>query len=357
MSIPELAEALNRGLGDFEIGGLQRLRMRLHSRARPAATALFDARTVHPNYAFHVGGRTELQFNIGQKERDGRPVVRHGVAFSLELSQSLPSIEPLLSKIPRFNDYVRCRPEDFPGFRMWLDPPKAQPEHAVAPIDDEVITPGNFIMLGRWVPEADVNVRDILSDFDRFLPLYTYVESDRPLARPGKPPPFRAGCPDFVLSTTASLPARTIDVALRHKALQRALYDHLRAEVGPERVAIEHELDFGVRVDAAVNTPHGLSFYELKVAPCLQACVRAAVGQLLEYAYWPSAKRATELVVVGEPEPDADAIEYLRLLRETFRLPLWYRQISLAEGTLARIIHQEVERSGKVRNGSALTRL
>ena len=123
-------------------------------------------------------------------------------------------------------------------------------------------------------------------------------------------------------------------MALRHKALQRALYDHLRAEVGPERVAIEYELDFGVRVDAAVNAPQGLSFYELKVAPSVQACVRSAVGQLLEYAYWPSAKRATELVVVGEPELDADAIEYLRLLRERFGLPLWYRQISLAPPTL-----------------------
>ncbi|MGH2403363.1 MAG: hypothetical protein ACRDGN_02760 [bacterium] len=123
-------------------------------------------------------------------------------------------------------------------------------------------------------------------------------------------------------------------MALRHKALQRALYDHLRAEVGPGGVAIEHKLDFGVRVDAAVNTPQGLSFYEVKVASSVQACVRAALGQLLEYAYWPSAKRATELVIVAEPTPDADAVEYLRLLRERFGLPLWYRHISLTEGML-----------------------
>jgi hypothetical protein len=334
LSIPALAEALNQASGAFEIGGLQRLRMRLHALAHPAAPTLFAASTVHATYAFHVGGRTELQFNIGAEERDGQPVVRHGVAFSLELSRSLPSIEPLLPKIARFNDYVRGRPEDFPGFRMWLDSRGLQPEHAVAPIDEEVIKPGNFIMLGRWVPEADVNVRDILSDFDRLLPLYTYVESDRPLTGAGNLQPFRAGCPEFVLSTTALLPARTIDVALRHKALQRVLYDRLCAEEAPERVAIEHELDFGVRVDAAINAPHGLSFYEVKVAPSLQACVRSAVGQLLEYAYWPSATRATELVVVGEPEPDASATEYLRLLRERFGLPLWYRQISLAAGTL-----------------------
>jgi hypothetical protein len=204
----------------------------------------------------------------------------------------------------------------------------------VAPIDGELIVPGNFIMLGRWVPESDVNIQAILSDFDRLLPLYTYVESEHPLTPRDDTSPFRAGCPDFVLNTTTSLPARTVDVALRHKALQRALYDHLCAEVGPDRVAIEHRLDFGASVDAAMNTPQGLSFYEVKVASTVQACVRTAIGQLLESAHWPSSRRATELVIVGEAAPDAEAVKYVHLLRERFRLPLWYRQLSLSDGKL-----------------------
>lgn len=336
MKIPDLAEALNRGAPRFQIGRLQQLRVRLRALERSAAASIFDARTIKPDYAFHVGGRTELQFNIGEEKRAGMTVIRHGVAFSLELSQTLPSIEPLLPKIARFNDYVRSWPEDFPGFRMWhSDASGGHPEYGVGPIEDALVQPGTFIMLGRWVSEPEVDIDAILADFDRLLPLYTYVESDRPLERDGSPSPFRAGCPSFTESTTASVPARTIDVALRHKMLQRLLYECLCTEAGSENVAIEHELEeLGVRIDAAVRTAASLSFYELKIAPSVQACLRAGLGQLLEYAYWPSATRATELVVVGESEADDDAVGFLRLLRDRFSLPIWYRRIESTARTL-----------------------
>lgn len=335
MKIPELAEALNQACSGFKIGRLQQLRVRLRSLDRVPASAIFDARTIHPSYAFHVGGRSELQFNVGEEQRNGESVIRHGVAFSLKPSQALPSIEPLLPKISRFNDYVRSTPEDFPGFRMWHhDAEGHHPDHAVAPIEDGIVKSGTFIMLGRWVPVADVNIEEILLDFDRLLPLYTYVESDHAPSGPSVPAPFRPGCPAFAVTTVTSVPARTIDVALRHKALQRVLYNCLCAEAGSENVAIEHELNLGVSVDAAVRTPGGLAFYELKVAPSVQSCVRPAIGQLLEYAHWPSATRAIELIVVGEYAPDNDARAFLHLLRDRFSLPLWYRQITLGESKL-----------------------
>jgi hypothetical protein len=331
VEIPELAEALNQACSRFDIGRLQELRARLRSLNRPAASAIFDARTIHQEYAFHVGGRTELQFNVGAEDRNGRRVIRHGVAFSLELSQSLPSIEPLLPKIERFNDYVRAHPEDFPRFRMWHHTAQGRhAEHDVTPIPNEIIKPGAFIMLGRWVKDTEVDIEEILLDFDRLLPLYAYVESDYSLMATTMETSFSAGCPSFVLATTMSTPARTVDVALRHKALQRILYDCLCAESGPENVRIEHKLELGISVDAAVRTAAGLSFYELKIAPSVQACVRAALGQLLEYAYWPSTERAIELIVVGECRPDEAAVRYLELLRERFSLPLWYRRISPA---------------------------
>jgi hypothetical protein len=333
VEIPELAQALNQACSKFDIGRLQELRVRLRSLDRAAASAIFDARTIHPDYAFHVGGRTELQFNIGEEDRNGRRVIRHGVAFSLELSQSLPSIDPLLPKIERFNDYVCAHPEDFPRLRMWHHTPQGRhAEHNVAPITDEIIKPGAFIMLGRWVPNTEVSTEDILLDFDRLLPLYAYVESDHSLKVNSSATSFRAGCPDFVLATTVSIQAQTIDVALRHKALQRVLFDCLCAESGSENVSIEHKLELGVSVDAAVRSTNGLSFYELKIAPSVQACVRAAIGQLLEYTYWPSTERARELIVVGESWPDEDAVAYLELLRERFLLPLWYRQIAPNQG-------------------------
>jgi hypothetical protein len=77
-----------------------------------------------------------------------------------------------------------------------------------------------------------------------------------------------------------------------------------------------------------------MTFYELKVAPSVQACVRLAIGQLLEYAHWPSATRADELVVVGEGSPDDDTRAYLHLLRDRFKLPVWYRQLAITPPTL-----------------------
>jgi len=37
----------------------------------------------------------------------------------------------------------------------------------------------------------------------------------------------KPGCPGFAVSTTATLSDRTIDVALRHKVIQRVLYNLL----------------------------------------------------------------------------------------------------------------------------------
>ena len=328
-TIQTLAEALHSAAGNFAVGQLQELRAQLHSRSRASPPALFDHRTIHDDYAFHVGGRKELQFNIGVETRDGRRCIRHVVAFSLEPSRSLPTIEPLRPKIDRFNEYLRSHPEDFPGFWMWhWDQGERRPDHEVAPIPADLVRPGVFVALGRWVPQGEVDARAILMDFDRLLPLFAYVESDSARGAPPEARRFKPGCPDFVTTTTAIIHGRSGEIALRHKVLQRALYKCLSTESGEENVAIEHELDLGVRVDAAVRQTHGMAFYELKVASTIQACVRLALGQLLEYAHWPSGTRAAELIIVGEATADEDARAYLQLLRDRFTLPVWYRQIA-----------------------------
>jgi hypothetical protein len=332
VGIPELADALNAASCDYEVSGLQDMRMRLHGLARRPCRELFSQQSTHADYAFHAGarGQSELQFNVGNEFVDGLPVVRHGVAFSLELSQTLPSIDPLRPKIARFNDYVRSNPEDFPGLSMWYYARDVRSaDGPVAPIDEALVVERTFIFLGRWVPAGQESVPDILADFDRLLPLWCYVEAEHEQGEPASEAAFAPGCPTFVSRTTATAKPQTVDVALRHKVLQLALYRHLCREAGEGNVAIEHSLDFGVRVDAAVRSDAGLTFYEVKVAPTVQSCVRAALGQLLEYSYWPSANRASELIVVGEPAVDESSRSYLQLLRVRFALPVWYRRIDV----------------------------
>jgi hypothetical protein len=328
MVILELARALNRASVDFEIGHLQEIRVRLRSLKRAPGRALFSSQTIRGDYAFHVGGRTELQFNIGSETHEQSEVIRHGVAFSLETSQTLPTIEPLLPKIALFNDYVRSHPEDFPGMRMWhYKGNRRSDDRPVGPISDDLIRPGIFVMLGRHAKVDEVDVQGILADFDRLLTLYAYVESDSHGPKLFETRDFEPGCPRFAETATAVFPGRTVDVALRHKEVQRVLYDLLCHEAGKENVQVEHPLNFGVRVDAAVRQSGKLVFYEVKIAPTAQSCVRAALGQLLEYAHWPSVERASEIVVVGEAPLDSDGQAYLRFLRKQYTLPLWYRQI------------------------------
>lgn len=327
--IESLAQAINSGASRYEIRHLHELRGRLKS-TNPTWRTLFDSRTIRPDYAFHVGGRTELQFNIGIEADGNARLVRHGVAFSLETSQTLPTIDPLIPKIERFNEYVATRPEEFSGFCMWdFYNGRRSPDRPVNPIGQDLVRAGAFIMLGARVPEAATNVDRILHDFDRLLPLYRFVEASGPLAFGDPAGAFVARRAAGAPSTVATLPERVIHVSLRHNQLQAALDGLLCEEFGASNVAMEHPLDVGVRVDAAARTPAGMTYYEIKVSPDAMGCLRLAIGQLLEYAYWGHVGRANRLVVVGEAEPDAATRTYLSRLRTQLAIPVWYQRIQL----------------------------
>lgn len=335
MGIPELAAALNVAAGDYEIGQLQSIRGQLHG-LRRVSTTLFSNQSTFENYAFHAGARnwSELQFNIGVEHIHGEPVVRHSVAFSLQQSRTVPSIDPFREKILRFNDYVRSNPEDFSDLYMWDYQQRGRerersPDRPVTPIDESLIENGAFIVLGRWVPAGTESVQAILEDFDRLLPLWRYVESVQSEGRSRLEASFEPGCPKFLTRTMAAISDKTVDVALRHKYVQIALYKELCREHKKKNVRMEHPLEFGVYVDGAVRNGSQLEFYEVKIAPTVQSCVRAALGQLLEYAFWPDSDRAMDLIIVGEQEPDDESRMYLQYLRDRFSLPVWYRRMDV----------------------------
>jgi hypothetical protein len=70
-------------------------------------------------------------------------------------------------------------------------------------------------------------------------------------------------------------------------------------------------------------------FYEIKTAHSPRACIRQAIGQLLEYAFWTSSQNVTRLIVVGETPLDQDGAKYLRTLQKQFSLPIDYEHINL----------------------------
>ena len=69
----------------------------------------------------------------------------------------------------------------------------------------------------------------------------------------------------------------------------------------------------------------GYELFEIKTALAPRDCIREALGQLFEYAYWPGSPDFTALWIVGPSPIDSETQEHLDGLRERFRIPVGYR--------------------------------
>ena len=332
MGIKELALRVNERAGNYRIERLQEHRKEIRGHARMAPGPIFSSRSVHDTYAFHSGGRQELQFNIGTDEGG----IRHGVAFSLETSQSLPSLDPLIPKVARFNEYLRSVPTAFDEFRMWhwdTKKGKRSDNRWPTPIVPELAVHNRFIFLGDTQPADSVDVDRVLRDFDQFLDLYLYVESADAVAmddsQSGNSRPqgflFRAGHTPYVQSQTSTYTERTLNVRLRHNELQTKIYGILCDEFSPDSVGTELPASFGGEIDFVVESVRGRIFAELKTSGTARACVREAVGQLLDYSYFRETSHPAEIWVIGTGKPTLHDQDYLELMRSTLRIPIYYR--------------------------------
>jgi hypothetical protein len=197
-----------------------------------------------------------LQFNIGHEDPESQDELRHGVAFSFELSQTLPTIDVLIPKARLFNEYLQMYPDQFADMRMWhyRDGTRSN-DYAAGAILPELVTPGVFVFLGKRQRAAEIDFEAILDDFDRLLPLYEYVESGREQG-PGNSArgfEFRARTSVRAASTTATLAERELNITLRHNLLQAWLCRRLIAEYGAENVADEQPSGLGTKIDVVLR--------------------------------------------------------------------------------------------------------
>ncbi len=123
---------------------------------------------------------------------------------------------------------------------------------------------------------------------------------------------------------------------LFHNALQNALYASLSGNYGEENVGTEVPTGASdTCIDVVRRDGGDFVFYEIKTAISLKKAIREALPQLLEYAYWPSTKRAGELVIVTPNKSTSEAREYLSLLRNKFNVPVFHETIDPITGTLS----------------------
>jgi hypothetical protein len=329
-----IAAELNRRATEHPIGALQQIRTTLKGLAQQPGHDIFRAntKTITDHRAFHYGGRSELQFNIGLENNTGIDELRHGVAFSFETNQTLPSIDILVPQVAVFNDYMRLHPELYQDMRLWHYRKDDRSDDSMpGPIPPELVKKGIFVFMGNRQPMDAIDYEVVLTDFDRLLPLYKYVVSHgktQPTTAPiERDFQFVPGCSVKASSTSTTLAEKELNITLRHNTLQKALYKQLVARYGKDNVGTELASGVGTSVDLVVRSSGKYWFYEIKTSPSPRACLREALGQLLEYSYWPGAQEAMRLVVVGEAALDKDGNEYLKRLRKRFSMPLEYEQI------------------------------
>ncbi len=331
LTISRAVEQLHQRTSAYAIGALQELRVHLKGLQRTSSRTIFSSATTYDTYAFHHGGRSELQFNIGLESLESKEYLRYGVAFSLETSRSLPNIDILIPKIRLFNEFLADNIAALSGLEMWHFKNNERSHNRFpAAIPAALVRPGVFVFLGALQPTDQVDYDEILARFDLLLPLYKFVESNGAVP-PYKDSPatfaFRVGNRTKMSSTIVSQTERQLSISLRHNELQAALFAELCAEYGPDNVGTETTSGSGGRIDAVVKGVEGYTFYEIKVGHSPQACVREAIGQLLEYSYWPGSQNAVSLVIVGEPALDSHCTAYLERLRRDLSIPISYRQI------------------------------
>ena len=101
----------------------------------------------------------------------------------------------------------------------------------------------------------------------------------------------------------------------RHIRLQNRLYQNLCEKYGKSNVQYEKNY-----VDLMLYDSMGCTYFEIKMDTTVKRCIRSALGQLLEYAHYPTDSRARRLVVVGDVFPTDDDRFYISLLREKYQI-------------------------------------
>jgi hypothetical protein len=344
MDIIAVTQRIEELATDRPFGQLQTVRERLKGN-RSLGPRIFRPQSVFRvkegghdlSYAFHFGGRHELQFNIGFE--DNGKTLRYGAAFSFQGGRNLTDLEVLRRSVERFNQLLRMNPAYLSRFSMWHYRKRVRSERLpVKPIPDELFRWGVFVFVGSTQPAKtrSIDYGRILDDLDWLMPLYEFVEGQSkalPVQQSKSGFVFQPGCSIDNFSAKAVLTGKAIEIDLHQRRIQKALHSYLVSRFGAENVGTELRIPERF-VDLAVRRGRELWYYEVKTSVSARQCIREALGQLLEYSYWPGCKKAKKLIIVGEPAMDAEVRQYLAFLKGEFSIPIHYQQFNAKTGTL-----------------------
>ena len=332
-SLNDILTALNNHAEGYKFGKLQYIRKTRRPFQKLPSRHPF--RRTDNEWAHHWGGQKEVQFNVSEDEG----LLRWGIALSLQPCRQVPDVTVLHPRLKKLSAFLETHGEHFHrlGFEMW-DWTSRGRSHNRQPqrVADHLYEPDSFIFVGKLAPFEDFEPAIVLRDFDLLLPVYEAIEfgaGEEPIVlypqRGFEFEPDQRTTNDRSRVTTARRSAGVSEVSLRHGAIQDVLKRELEQESAI--VSTENPDGKGGFIDLVVQRDGEYEFYEIKTDSSARLAIRNAIGQLLEYAYWPTPARPKRLFVVSEQALDAEADSYLRTLEQEIGLQIGYRQVNVEE--------------------------
>lgn len=126
---------------------------------------------------------------------------------------------------------------------------------------------------------------------------------------------------------------------LLHNRIQSALFKELAKIYGEGNVGTENPTGTGTLIDVVIRHSDGYCFYEIKTSPTLKQCIRDALGQLLEYAYYGNSVQIREFVIVSPNKMTNACFGYISLLRKEYKIPIRYQRFDVETMSLDQELH------------------
>jgi len=154
---------------------------------------------------------------------------------------------------------------------------------------------------------------------------------------------FSAGHNNKKPFTKATYEQHSSEIDLVHNRIQTDLYEYFCKKLGKDNVETEADSGHGKKIDIVVrDKDDNYIFYEIKRSYSVRLCIREALGQLMDYAFYPKEDNAKKLiVVVVSPPKEEDHVvsTYLQQIRDRFSVPIYWQRYDSETKALEDIEH------------------
>ena len=176
---------------------------------------------------------------------------------------------------------------------------KPLPQPVLIENDDDAIRSSRYILLNRKIePKA---IKEITGKF---------VVGNK------------SGKRNLAKSVKKTFTEKSIEIPQIHNLISEGLERELNKIY--DKVVPENDTGYGTSIDIVVEHKGEIFFYEIKTYSHIMTCIRQALGQLIEYAYYPNKSLAKKIFIVSQHKTDKESKEYIEHIRNKFSMPLHY---------------------------------